>query len=206
MYTAHDVEVFLDAWNALDADKSGFVEAEELLNSGNLSAQALRTTKSIFATADADNSGELSKWELLAVAFPLAGHRCKLELLKLLRFIEATREAAEERRRAGVAAQDDERLAAALGAHKHAPPATTTAAATGKKREEGGAGEHKQGAAAGSDDEDEGGRAATNLNKLLPPATRKVYALLRESQQRRMHAAAVLRLAERAERLERAAP
>lgn len=220
MYTANDVAVFLDAWDALDVDKSGFVEAEELLNSGNLSAQALRTTKSIFASADADNSGELSKWELLAVAFPLADHRCKMELFRLLRFIEATRAAAEERRRAGVVAQADERLAKALaaahqsGADKRRRAEAAAASGGGERRKGADAGSvGEEGKAAGkaaegggSEDEEEEDAAAASAAKKLPPAARKVYALLRESQQRRMHAAAVLRLAERSERLERGSP
>ena len=209
MYTAGDVVAFLEAWDALDADKSGFVEADELLNSGNLSAQALRTTKSIFASADADHSGELSKWELMSVVFPLAGGRTKAELYKLLRFIEASKAAAGEKRRAGLEAREDERLAAALGpggeaalASKRAKEESAAAAAAAKAvaaaaaaAGEGG-GEGGEGEAAGSG-EAEDARAAK-----LPAQARRVYALLKESQARRRHAVAVLRLAQRSAREE----
>jgi hypothetical protein len=202
MYLPAEVVAFKLAWDVLDADGSGAVDADELLNTGGgvrggggegedlsagssggvasaMSPAELRMTKSIFASADTDKSGELSMMELLAVQFPLADVRLKEAMLKFLAWREARARVREHQRLEREDELEDARQAAA-------------ARATVRVDVDGGE------AAAATDRTDVSvevdAELALGVTRLSPLALH-IYELLKASQHRRRRALATMRTA-----------
>jgi Ca2+-binding EF-hand superfamily protein len=105
VYVQKELDQFYSMWRDLDRNKSGQVDVEELLNAHVFSATALKVTKAVFASIDADNSGEVSMAELMRVLFPLAGADVRRDMITYVKW-RMTR----DDRRARVAAAEEERL------------------------------------------------------------------------------------------------
>jgi hypothetical protein len=218
MYLASEVVAFKEAWDALDADGSGFVDADEILNNTGggggggeeeggaasaasagvnaMSPSDLRMAKSIFASADTDMSGELSMMELLCVQFPLASLRQKEAMIKFLAWREACARArahvAVERRDrledALVAAADSARYRLELEGGDAAVAAAEAEAAAAAAAAE------STRRTEGSQEGEGSGQQQQGLGRLSSTA-QQIYELLKASQGRRRRAVATLRTA-----------
>ena len=146
-----------------------------------MSPSDLRMTKSIFASADTDKSGELSMMELLAVQFPLASVRLKEAMVKFLAWREARARVREHQRLEREDELEDAKQAAA-------------ARATVRVDVGGGGGE----AEAATDRTDVSLEADAGLAlgvTRLSPLALHIYEVLKASQHRRRRALATMRTA-----------
>lgn len=193
-YLPSDVVNFKAAWDALDADGSGMVEADEILNgasglSGSMAPQALRIAKSIFASADTDQSGELSMMELLSVQFPLANKGMKNAMMRYIAFREALKASAAARVIEAQDAAKDQVVKTTRSAWMTFGDVVGGAMVVGQaahKLEVGVGGSKNEGEAL----EGEGGATRVGGDAIvgrfrLSPQAYKVYLLLKDSQTRR---------------------
>jgi EF hand len=128
MYPRETVDKFRATWMALDRDGSGAVDVEELLNAKIFASSAMKVTKAIFATIDADKSGDVSLSELVKVVFPMGTLEVRSSILRYIRYMNGL-EAEEKRRQKEARYGEGSPVSAKSPKAQPAPPPSTAVAA-----------------------------------------------------------------------------